>query len=210
LIDTGNSGGISLLPSFVAAHGLQDHFRKLVAGRAVAVGGVTETIVSRAQIFTLGPTTFLEPVVLIPQGESGPSPPEQAIQNAGKELAGSIGNRILRHFVLGLDYRQRRMLLKPYDHSPVAREAGNRAGFAWGCRGGKCTVLLVAADSPAAEAGIKPGEVIMSLNGITAGPALSTLVIRRAVERPVGTVLRLSLRSTDGGERDISVMLHDY
>jgi carboxyl-terminal processing protease len=56
--------------------------------------------------------------------------------------------------------------------------------------------------SPAHAAGIKPGDVILEIDGAAAGDLLSVV---STIRGPAGTVVRLKVRRTGGAEADLSI-----
>ncbi|HKE36380.1 MAG TPA: PDZ domain-containing protein, partial [Candidatus Baltobacteraceae bacterium] len=72
--------------------------------------------------------------------------------------------------------------------------------------GGKIVVFDVRPGTPAAEAGIEKGDVIVGFDG--KAPTLSQ--VRKAIDGPVGTVLRLQVASKDGTTRTVAVTLRDW
>jgi hypothetical protein len=206
LIDTGAGGGITLIEHFIATHDLATHYEKRLLTHHFGYGGIGDDLVSRARSFQIGSTTVLEPVVVIPLGDSGPEPPGLVRQDKGRDIAGSVGNAILHHFTVIFDYPHRRILLTPPTQPFPFRADWNRAGFFPACHAGTCKVLQVLPHSPAAEAGIREGDSIRSLEG-TAAAALPA-VIGRVLNGPAGTVVKLSVTGASG-EREISLVLRD-
>ena len=73
---------------------------------------------------------------------------------------------------------------------------------------GAFTVIDVMPNSPASEAGIKPGDTITAIDGRTADkikPWEPTEIMRR----DVGARLRLTVKSADGNVRDVTITLRE-
>jgi carboxyl-terminal processing protease len=69
---------------------------------------------------------------------------------------------------------------------------------------GKISVFTPLPDSPALKAGVRPGDVIESVDGkSTQGVDLATVV--RWIVGPAGSVVRLSLRHPDGRSEELSI-----
>ncbi len=79
-----------------------------------------------------------------------------------REFAPSlIGASILEHFVVTLNQRNESIYFRRYDERPMSRASfGFSPSF-----GENVTVGLVWEDSPAAEAGMRPGQRLLSING---------------------------------------------
>jgi serine protease Do len=112
---------------------------------------------------------------------------------------GLIGLPILRLFNLATSNRDGALLLKRNRQAPQ-EEHYNRGGM-WVERAGAASVVMVVGPgSPAAAAGIKPGDRVTS-------PAFEVL-IERTYDAP-GTVLPLTVES-GGSSRSIDLTLTDF
>jgi membrane-associated protease RseP (regulator of RpoE activity) len=144
-----------LTKDYAAAHDVLASLAKTIQARAHAVGGETTLTVGRVHGLELGPFTIANPVTVLPEGE---------IAAPGK--AGNIGGKLLRRFRVIFDYSRGRMILEPdaglsdpdeYDMSGASLSA-EAPGFA------TVRVTRVLESSPAAEAGLTPGDAIVSVD----------------------------------------------
>lgn len=161
-IDTGNSGHLLIFPQWLERNGLIDRYRK---GYALAggggVGGPFVSRISHVESLGIGELTL--------HGHVGQLTPPDAGATANVSEAGNIGQDVLSHFIVHVDYRRGAMYLAPRatPSAPQNADPGMRVGrkpeqldrFA---------VASVVAGGPAAKAGLKPGDAILSVNGIGA------------------------------------------
>lgn len=104
LVDTGNSGGLSLNTPFVRTHRLDEAFpatpgRNLNLRVSVGVNGVTTSRVVSFASFALGAATLPAPDVALSTATDG--------LNASPDFDGIIGADVLRLFTLVIDYPRR-------------------------------------------------------------------------------------------------------
>lgn len=109
------------------------------------------------------------------------------------ELAGNLGNSLLRHFVLILDYGKQQVIVErggefngtfPEDRSGLLVGQGEDGGP---------MVSFVAAGTPASEAGFLAGDVIAAINGTPAAAYGGVLPIRELLRAKPGTRLAFTL-----------------
>jgi serine protease Do len=72
---------------------------------------------------------------------------------------------------------------------------------------GSIKIIDVRPGTPAAKAGLKKGDVIVSLNGAS-NPSLRE--VRHALQAAPGTVEHLVVRRKDGDTHDVDLTLADY
>lgn len=110
-----------------------------------------------------------------------------------REVAGLIGFSLTRRFRLVIDLRERVLWwtprevaadLRPFEYSSVGLQLAREDG--------RLRVVSVAAGSPAARAGIRPGDVLRAIDGQSVD-ALSLDQVGPRLEGRPGTALRLTL-----------------
>jgi predicted aspartyl protease len=173
LVDTGGDMPALLNKQIVDRDGLADQLPTLNE-TGYGLGGKTARVALRASTLSIGPFELERPFVGIAND------PARADQKA----TGLIGMEVLRRFKVTFDYSRSRMYLKPgprvgeafvYDASGLALRA-RRPSFS-------PYVSRVTESSPAQEAGLKPGDLLLELDGRST-PGLSLEVIRHVLKDP--------------------------
>jgi len=124
------------------------------------------------------------------------------------ELTGNIGNTLLQHFLLYLDYKRERVIVEkgadfdrdfPRDNSgmQLANEAGN-----------SIKVIFVADGTPAAEAGFMVGDEILAVNDIEAENLGGVIAVKKLLRKAPGTTLSVEVARA-GETKKLSLTLRD-
>jgi hypothetical protein len=157
-IDTGHEGTLVINSPFVKRHHLLESLGKQIPTNGRGVGGVSMRISARLQSLQLGPYTVPAPVVGLSLQTAG------ALSTTDND--GPLGNEILQRFRVRLDYSRHRMWLEPNAH--LADQFQNdTSGIEFDSAGDDCRIFKVtsiAESSPAAEAGIQPGDEIVAID----------------------------------------------
>jgi hypothetical protein len=201
IVDTGSRDTITFSAPFARANNITAGSSRSVTGvTGWGFGGVSRGTVMRAGPFAIGPYVLDRPIVSISTDKGGTF--------TDASIAGNIGGGLFKRFVVTLDYERSKMYLKPVASPVEDLDTYDRAGL-WinqGAAGFK--VIDVIAGSPASEAGLKAGEVIVAVDGAPAGQiALSDLRRRLRTEAP-GTVVTFTVE--DGAaRREVRITLRD-
>jgi hypothetical protein len=158
LIDTGASKTLTLSHPFVERHRLRRSL-PIIPGFDVTLDGESRTSIGRLQRLELGSLGLDAPVVVLAERPGG------AFAEAG--FAGRIGGGFLRRFTVVMDYPHRRMQLVPNAHIGDPDEL-DMSGIVWIADPTDLAVLTVQhvlEGSPAAEAQIQQGDVLVSVDG---------------------------------------------
>jgi hypothetical protein len=182
-VDIGAGGALELHSPFVAEHHLPAPGARTVPDiGAAGVGGDSHGDIGRASAFRIGRSTLRNPFVVFSRDTTG--------NGAGSATQGNIGEEILSRFKLFLDYGHRRIIFEPnstfaepFDHAfsglLVEAEGPGYRVF---------RLKSIAPNSPGAEAGLQPGDVITAVAGIPA-PALTYAVLLDLLKRPAPLAL---------------------
>jgi hypothetical protein len=123
-------------------------------------------------------------------------------------IAANVGGNLLRRFDITFDYDKQTMALVP-NAAFNDPEQYERIGLFLIDKGGKITVADARPGTPAADAGIVAGDVIVTIDGASTG-TMSLEDVRATFYQPAGTVVRLGLSSKDGTQRTVAVTLRDF
>ena len=178
LIDTGVRSAITLNRPFAAAHGLPGNGEPSVeATVGVGLGGETRGRVFRLSEVQLG-TLRLQDVVAVASLDSSGF-------GADSSVAGIVGADLLRRYNVILDYPHGRIVLErtPRSDEPFDYDESGVFLTAEGPELRMVRILSVTPHSPADAAGLRPNDILLSVNGHEAG-ALSLDTIRRRFRAP--------------------------
>ncbi|HEY1976982.1 MAG TPA: aspartyl protease family protein [Candidatus Baltobacteraceae bacterium] len=184
-IDTGNSGTPILFGPFLQRTGL---LRFYGAGKATVghgTGGAVSMLSQTLRKMSFDSLTFSKLPVTFVVGQRGGS-------FSSTTEAGNIGYFVLSHFVPTFDYGRGVLYLQRASHVPLP--VYNRAGLTLE----KSAHDVIAVDGvtpngPAAQAGMRPGDEILAIDGVAASD-LGVGDIYAIVRGGAGTVLRLTVR----------------
>jgi len=157
-IDTGHEGTLVINSPFVKHHRLLESLGNQIPTSGRGVGGVSMRSSARVEGFQLGPYTVSSPVVSLSLATEG------ALSATDND--GPLGNEILQRFKVRLDYSRQRMWLEPNAHLTDSFPS-DMSGIEFDSGGDNCRVFKVtsiAESSPAAEAGIQPGDEIVAID----------------------------------------------
>lgn len=158
VIDSGSGFGVTVVPSFNKKQMLLEHIPKTIQMSARGVGGEFVTTIGRVESLELGRFKLNKPVTAFPQTEG-------FIAKEG--AVGNIGGLILRHFKVIFDYPHKRMILEPNKSFAAAFDI-DMSGLLLLTDSPQFKLIKVhrvIEGSPAAEAGIKAGDMILEVNG---------------------------------------------
>ncbi|MFI4934942.1 MAG: aspartyl protease family protein [Caulobacterales bacterium] len=193
--DLGDAGALDLYPIYVKA-------QKLLEGRRTSQvmsfgegGSSTDTIATLRQVEFAGVS-----LSDVPANFQQTQPP-----GTGSDQAGRIGMGVLSRFRLIIDYPHDRLYVVPYADLVTAPFDKDRLGLHLERDGDAFAVKLVSANSPAAAAGFRVGERIVSLDGKPAS-AWTMATERTLFDGPPGTPVGIGLEG--GAVRTVN--LADY
>ena len=199
-LDTGSRASLDLMSPFVEAHGLVERYgatAERISGWGA--GGPVRGYEVRARLLKLGPVAIPGPVTGLATQRTGAF--------AAAELAGNVGYGVLSRFTVYLDYQKQEVVLER--NARFSRpDTSDRAGVWLHLTEGTFEVIEVVPGTPTAEAGLLPGDRILSVDGVAAARLTLPGVRRLLRERPAGTRLELKVRR-GGGILRVPVVLRD-
>ena len=159
LVDTGTSYFLELNKAFVERHKFLDATQKTIQPSPINSHEQGERRMGRVKNLQLGRFTIQNPVV-------GFSLTTHGVQ-ADPNQDGIVGGDLLRRFKVILDYSRGKMILEPnsYFAEPIEYDMSGADIIAEGADFKTFRVREVFADSPAAEAGLRNGDIIIAMDG---------------------------------------------
>ncbi len=201
MIDTGARSALMIAAPFADKNALRSgatHGVEAVTGWGV--GGPTRALVYRGGELKIGDVSVTDTLTLLSTDKGGAM--------ATMDLAGNIGGGILKQFVITFDYEHNTMYLKKLAGPIADFNTYDRAGMWLNKDPQGLTVVDVTAKAPAAEAGLKAGDIVTAVNGKPAADiVLPDLRLHLRNDKP-GTVVTFTVRR-DGASRDVKVTLRD-
>ncbi len=200
-IDSGSRSEMDITGPTVAKHGLKARFSKGVSAiTGWGVGGPSRSYTVRLPSVTLGHVKVDGPTAGLSEDKGG--------SMSDGNYQANIGSGFLKRFVVTFDYAHQRMWLKPIAPTPVDAGRFDRSGMWINADKGGYEVTAVSAGGPADEAGLKAGDVIVSLDGqpAVAEKLSDARILLRA--RPAGSKIEAQVRR-DGAERTVAITLRD-
>jgi outer membrane lipoprotein-sorting protein len=197
VIDCGARSSLTLHTPFVEEHNLLSNSGKKVDVLAgVGVGGKVMGKATRMQSIQIGDFIIPAPLTNLSSAKAGAF--------SSEKTDGNIGGGILKRFTVIFDYGNSRMILEP--NANFAYEDNLDMAGLWLTRENDTTrVDFVVDDSPAGRAGVKEGDVIVSVNGKLAKD-LQLRNIRQTLMSGPGNTVALTI-SSKGKERTIDLTL---
>jgi len=196
-IDTGSSGSVDLNAPFVESNHLLQAIGKTIEGSSYGLGGRSTHLIGRLPSLQIGPYKINEPIVEMSRDTKG--------TEANPDRQGNVGGQVLSRFTIFLDYAHRQMILEPNEHlnDPFEYDMSGMRLVSNPPVFDKVIVDQLRADSPSEKAGMKKGDVIISVNGVPTSKY--TLYEVKAMLRREGTV-HLTVQR-EGKLRDVALVL---
>ncbi len=196
-LDIGAGGGSFFYP-FAEEHGFLDE--KGLEGLAGGAGGYFKIRVSEFESVELGGFVLTNQLLSMPLGEGGVL--------GSRDGAGILGNSILRHFVLYLDYERQQVILeKGVDFGRDFPRGKSGLGIQMN-DDDDMQVLYVSPGTPAEKAGFEPDDIVTSINGIAVEHLAGLLAVKELFEAEAGTEYTIGI-IRDGKAMTVGLTLED-
>jgi hypothetical protein len=127
---------------------------------------------------------------------------------SSSELSGNIGNTLLRHFVLYLDYKREQVIVEKGDDYDRVFPRDNSGVQLEQSEDGKLQVLFVSDNTPGLKAGFKPGDIIHSVNGIETEYIGGIVALKKMLREDPGTSYSVTVQR-EGIMKKLDLTLDD-
>jgi membrane-associated protease RseP (regulator of RpoE activity) len=162
------------------------------------IGGPSRSFVTRGGELKLGDVTIDHPLTMMSLDTGGSA--------AAEAFPNNVGGGVLKRFVVTLDYDHYVMYLKPVAPPVADLDTFDRSGIWINGDADGFKIVEVSKGTPAEAAGLKAGDIIVTVDGKPASAiALYDLRQRLRNDAP-GTVVKFSLK---GRAKDVAVTLRD-
>ena len=203
-LDTGQGSSLFINRPFAEQNGLLLKYGSGAKGSIRGVGGRARAVAFRPSEFAIGSLTpaITDAEIMLSKSGSG----------AEEDVAGTIGNQILRQYKVTLDYGNEAVYLQrdlnyrddrdwTLTHGRQDRQNRGSSGDLGLSRlrrrsGGPVEILAIAAGGAASRAGGKRGDWILAVDGAPVGDLTIEKLFGQLTARP-GTAVRLTIRHGD-------------
>ena len=198
-IDTGAEDSLSLNAPFVKQNDVIAKYSAVLYGFAgEGIGGRENAYFVRAHTFDLGGSQVHSIVTELSQDTAGAA--------ASSDVAGIVGVGVLKRFDITFDYAEGKLYLEKNANYPRPG-VFNRAGFSPRITAEGIKVVSVFQDSPASQAGIAPGDLILAINHHASSEVDGRFLYNLLRQKP-GTSVRLTILHV-GIEKNVEIKLRD-
>ncbi len=199
VLDTGLDSAIVFYRAFTDSERISAAHFKTVPAYYPEINDGAKILLGSLKGFQIGQYGVETPVAVFSQSNSS------ATQD--KKIAGAIGANFLRRFTVIFDFPHQRVILEPnlqFNHS-VDEDMSGLSLIAQGSNLRTFEVVHVQAGTPAADAGIQPGDVIAAVDDEAAADL--TLSAVRDLFRQIGHEYKL-LIDRKGQSLTLSIKMH--
>jgi hypothetical protein len=199
-VDTGARSSLLAYGPFVDQNKLKEKYdAKLEGVTGWGIGGPVRSLLARANELRMGEVVVHDLVIRLSTQKTG--------LTTSADMAGLIGPDVLSQFDLTVDYPHNRLIFEKNEHYG-RRDSYDRAGMWMGQDGERFTVVDVIAGGPADQAGIKQGESLLAIDGVSTDKLVLPEVRDQMRRDRAGTRIALLLES-NGKRRTVVVTLRE-
>ena len=173
---------------------------KGMEGIAGGAGGYFKILTAKFNSVEIDGFRLGEQLISVPLEKSGAL--------GAREETGNLGNDILRHFVVYLDYKHQQVILeKGADYNKDFPRGKAGLGLVVN-DAGAIEVFYIISGSPAERAGFEQGDEVLAINGIPVERFANLVAITELFKEEAGTVFEFEV-SRRGETRNLSLKLED-
>jgi hypothetical protein len=201
-IDTGSRSEIDITGPYVTRHELREKYMKGVSAiTGWGVGGPSRSYVARVPSLTLHGIQVDDVVAGLAEAKGG--------SFSDSNYDGNIGSGFLKRFAVTFDYAHQVMYLQRLAPQPTDVGRFDRSGMWINAATDAYEIESIAANSPAAQAGLAEGDLITSLNGQRAVAAHLSDARSMLRALPAGTEISVTFKRGGGSEQRATLELRD-
>jgi hypothetical protein len=197
-LDTG-AGGMWFHYPFAERHGLLD--LPGIQGMSAGAGGKGGHLMVRFNTMEFAGMTIKDPIISLPLGKGQGAFADEA-------LTGNIGNTLLRHFVIYLDYKHQQVMVEKGENFGKAFPRNNSGMQIGKSEDGDLKIIFVADGTPANKAGFKRGDVIRLVNDVDVKYLGGLHSLREMLKEKPGIKYKIKV-VRDGKSKEIKLELKD-
>jgi hypothetical protein len=199
VVDVGSGAGLTLTKPFVDDNRLRDRVGPTIRRNGSGgIGGPAASEIGRVASLSIGGIELTRPTAQLFGDSAG------ALSQRGAWVA-NIGGGILRRFTVLLDYQRKRLIFEPNTRLGEPFESDmSGVGLVMDDSLSSIIVDIVAPGSPAAEAGLIHGDVVLAVDGALASRRLLGELREQRFRRP-GEHVVLTVRR-DGETKQIEIV----
>jgi len=183
-LDTGNGGSVVVQHVWAEDHGLAEEMKRGVEMVSFGSGGESRNWASRVTDLELAGRSFHHVVARYAEDKKGAF--------SSRTEAGNVGAQVLANFTLDFDYAKRRIwfeFVPGFSSAPFPRSGMS----VYQDDPQTVTVVNVLKDGPADKAGLRRGDVLITINGERAA-GLSSEQVRDIFTQAPGTAVPIQYR----------------
>ncbi|MGH6889033.1 MAG: PDZ domain-containing protein [Rhizomicrobium sp.] len=199
VIHSGSGAALDLSTPFAVVHQLRSQFPNGLATVSSGVGGASRSYTVRGRNLQIGRFVIAHPIVSFSTAQTG------ALSR--KDIAGEIGNGVWKRFLLTFDFAGKALYLEPRDQSEPL-DAYDRSGMSLVVDPADFRIVAVANGTPAEQAGLKVGDVVVAINGKPAKSIALPDLRQRLRNNPVGTLVAIEV-IRDGRKKTAGLVLRN-